>query len=253
MKFKPKPIPTFITVVSLIVLISLGSWQMSRLKWKQDIIKQMNEKSALDAIYLPADIDNFDELKYRRVKLKGEFLHEKEVHLFVGAKSERGRPGYDILTPLKQEDGSYVLVDRGWVDYDKKLAENRPETLVKGIVEIEGMIHKTETKGSFTPENDVVKNLWFWIDIDAIKSYAGVSLKNLYIRALKKEGENTYPMAGDKIIKIRNDHLQYAITWYAFAIILLVIYFLYHKNIYIQLRIEIKLSFNGFQKTDSNI
>lgn len=230
MKFKPKPIPTFITAVALIVLITLGSWQMNRLNWKQDVIRQMNEKSSLEPMELPAVIDNFDELKYRRVKLKGEFMHEKEVHLFVGARSERGRPGYDILTPFKKEDGSYVLVDRGWVDYDKKLAANRLETLVKGVVEIEGMVQNAEHKGRFTPDNDVEKNLWFWIDIDAIKSYAGVHLKNLYIRALKKEGDNTYPIAGEKIIKIRNDHLQYAITWYSFAIILLVIYFLYHKN-----------------------
>jgi surfeit locus 1 family protein len=230
MKFKPKPIPTFITAVSLIVLITLGSWQMSRLQWKQSVIKEMNERSSLEAMNLPTVIDNFDELKYRRVKLRGEFLHEKEVHLFVGAMSERGRPGYDILTPFKKEDGTYVLVDRGWVDSDNKAAEKRPETLLKGVVEIEGMVHKAETKGRFTPDNDVAKNLWFWIDIEAIKSYAGVDLKNLYIRALKKESDNTYPIAGDKIIKIRNDHLQYAITWYSFAIILLVIYFLYHKK-----------------------
>lgn len=230
MKFKPKPIPTFITAVSLIVLITLGSWQMSRLQWKHGVIKEMNERSSLEAIDLPAVIDNFEELKYRRVKLRGEFLHEKEVHLFVGAMSERGRPGYDILTPFKKDDGTYVLVDRGWVDSDNKAAEKRPETLTKGVVKIEGMVHKAETQGRFTPDNDVAKNLWFWIDIEAIKSYAGVDLKNLYIRALKKEGYNTYPIAGDKIIKIRNDHLQYAITWYSFAIILLVIYFLYHKK-----------------------
>ena len=230
MKFKPKLIPTIITLTGLAVLLLLGTWQMNRLEWKQFLIKQMNEKSALPSTALPKSIDDFEKYKYRRVNVKGVFDHEKEIHLFVGARSERGRAGYDVLTPLKREDGSYVLVDRGWVDSEVKAKEKRPETLIEGDVEIEGMIHLGENRGRFTPDNDINKNLWFWINIDEIKSYAGINLQNFYVRALKKDGESSYPIASDSFIKVRNNHLQYAITWYSLAIILLIIYFLYHRK-----------------------
>ncbi|MDA0781128.1 MAG: SURF1 family protein [Rickettsiales bacterium] len=230
MKFKPKPIPTLMTIAGLVLLLSLGSWQMSRLQWKRTLVKEINEGAALPAVELLSDRNEIEKFKYRRVKVRGEFLHDKEVHLFVGPKAERGRPGYDILTPLKIEEGNYVLVDRGWVNSDIKSPEKRPETLEEGMVEIEGIIHAGETPGRFTPENDVAKNLWFWIDLDEIENYAGINLQNFYVRALKKDKKNIYPIASDEFIKVRNDHLQYAVTWYSLAIILLVIYFLYSRK-----------------------
>lgn len=230
MKFKPKPIPTVITIAGLILLLSLGTWQMNRLEWKRSIIKEINENSALPPIDLTSGAGDIEKYKYRRIKVRGEFLHDKEIHLFMGPKAERGRPGYDILTPLKTDEGEYVLIDRGWVNSDIKSPDNRPETLVKGPVEIEGVIHMGESPGRFTPENDVAKNLWFWIDLDKIENYAGINLQNFYVRALKKDKKNVYPIASDEFIKVRNDHLQYAITWYSLAIILLVIYFLYSRE-----------------------
>jgi surfeit locus 1 family protein len=230
MKFKPKPIPTFITIAGLILLLSLGTWQMKRLEWKNSHIQQINEKAKMPAVFLPEQINDLQENKYRRVKVVGKFDHDKEVHLFVGSRSPRGRPGYQILTPLKRQNGSYILIDRGWVEADIKARENRPETLIEGEVEIEGLIHLGETPGRFTPENDITKNLWFWIDIEAIEKYAGINLQKFYVRALKKDKKDVYPIASQEFIKIRNDHLQYAITWYSLAFILLVIYFIYHRK-----------------------
>ena len=203
MTFKPKKIPTIITIAGLLLLFSLGSWQMHRLDWKQTLINQINENVERPAISLQHGENDIDDYKYRRVKIKGEFLHEKEIHLFVGSKSPRSRPGYNILTPLKRDDGSFVLVDRGWVPSDIKQAEERPETLVSGEVEVEGIIYAGETPMRFTPENDIEKNLWFWIDLDKIENYAGINLQNFYVRALKKDKKNIYPIASDEFIKVR--------------------------------------------------
>lgn len=230
MKFKPQLVPTLFTIPGVILLLVLGTWQMQRLQWKDNMVAELNERSSLPAVGLPSVVEKFSDFEYRRVRVVGEFLHDKEVHLFTGPKSARGRPGYDVLTPLKRADGSVVLVDRGWVDSDSKKPENRLETLVDGFVEVEGMVHKGELQKGFTPDNDVVKNLWFWIDISAIESYTGNQLQNMYVRALKKEGVSDLPIAGDAVIKRRNDHLQYAVTWYGLAIVLLVIYVLYHRK-----------------------
>jgi surfeit locus 1 family protein len=228
MKFKPTLIPTLFTIPAVIVLLFLGSWQVQRLQWKNNLLATINEKLAIPMLDFPSKVENFSDVEYRKVRVKGEFLHDKEVYLFVGAKEFKGKLGYDILTPLKRADGSVVLVDRGWVPYENRLPETRPETLTKGEVEVEGMVHKGETQKRFTPANEVDKNLWFWIDIPAIEKYTGTDLQNMYIRALKKDESNMLPIAGDAVIRQRNDHLQYAITWYALAFILVVIYGIYH-------------------------
>ena len=229
MQFK-KYFPIIFTIPAVIVLLSLGTWQVVRLQWKTNLINSMNERVAMEAIDLPGQIGDFEDIQYRRVKVRGEFLHDKEAYLFVGAKEFKGAMGYDILTPLRQANGNVVLVDRGWVPYDKKESEKRPETLTSGIVEVEGMVHKGELQKGFTPDNEPQKNLWFWIDIPAIASHAGVELQNLYVRELKKDNSNVLPIAGDAVIRHRNDHLQYAVTWYSLAIILVVIYFIYQRK-----------------------
>jgi surfeit locus 1 family protein len=230
MKFKPTLLPTLFTVPAIIVLLVLGTWQVQRLQWKNNLMAAVNEKVVMPVMDLPLVVDNFDDLQYRKVRIKGHFLNDKEVHLFVGAKEFKGNMGYDIITPFKREDGSVVLVDRGWVPYAKKLSENRPETIINGTVEIEGMLHKGEVQKGFTPDNDVEKNLWYWIDVAEIEKHIGEKLPNLYVRVLKKDDSNMLPIGGDEVIRHRNDHLQYAITWYSFAVILLGIYIIYHRK-----------------------
>ncbi len=228
MQFKPKLLPTLFTIPAIIILLCLGTWQMQRLHWKKEIISLMNEKSSAQAGDLPADTANIEDLQYRKFLLKGHFLNDKEVHLFVGTRSIRGEAGYDLLTPLKLEDGRVVIVDRGWIPSSKKDIKLRPETISDNVVEVEGMLHKGEAKKYFTPENNIKGNLWFWIDLNSIYSFIDEKPEAFYIRALKKGEGNNLPIAGDAVIKYRNDHLEYAITWYSLAIILFVIYVLYH-------------------------
>lgn len=230
MKFQPKLWPTLFTISALIVLLALGTWQLYRLQWKNNIISEIEYKTSLTPIDLPTTIDNMEDFEYRIVNVSGEFLHDKEVHLFTGPRVHRGKSGYNILTPMKRADGSYILVDRGWVPSTMKNSNDR---FVEGEVTIEGMIHKGEHKGRFTMDNNLKDNIWFWIDIDRIKRETGLELPNYYIRAVRHADdawEPIVPIAGDIVVKRRNDHLQYAITWYSFAIILLVIYFLYHRR-----------------------
>lgn len=229
MRFKPKFLPTLFTIPALLVLLGLGTWQMQRLYWKLERMEVINQRVAMSPIDLPEVVEDVEALQYRRVQVSGTLLHDKEIHLFTGPKTMHGEPGYNILTPLQRIDGSVVLIDRGWVPATKKEQEQRPATLIAGgEVLIEGMLHKGEHKGRFTPDNNVDANLWFWIDVPAIEKYVGYPLQGVYIRALRGEGDAPLPVAGEATVEQRNDHLQYAITWYGLAIILLVIYVLYH-------------------------
>ncbi|MDB2414635.1 SURF1 family protein [Rickettsiales bacterium] len=230
-KFRPLLIPTIFTIPALIVLLGLGSWQVQRLNQKEALIAKIEEKSSLPAVNMPGNITDLEKWQYRKIKLSGRFIHDKEVHLYTGPKVMHGRPGYNIFTPLLLKNGSFVWVDRGWVPSEVKEASARPSTLVKGDVDIIGMLHSSETPGSFTPENMVDKNMWFWIDIPSMSKNSSIKTPDYYVRLIRKTGDTTFPVGGDVEIRHRNDHLQYAITWYSLAIILLVIYVLYHRKV----------------------
>lgn len=225
-----KHFPIFFTIAGVLVLLGLGTWQVQRLQWKNAMVAQIDAQSALPPVVMPQQVEDISAMTYARVRLWGKYLHDKEIHLFVGPRQMRGDPGYQILTPLLREDGTAVLVDRGWVDADHKDTAKRPETLDSGIVEVVGMLHPGEHQKTFTPDNDTVKNLWFWIDMEAIKTYTGLGLQNLYVRRLKQEDDPALPIGGEAKVKHRNDHLQYAITWYSLALMLVVIYGLYRKR-----------------------
>lgn len=232
MKTKLPLIPTLFTIPALIVLLCLGSWQVKRLMWKNNLVAEISERSALQPLELPGSKIDIDSLRYRRVIATGHFLHDKEIHVFTGAREMRGEAGYNIVTPLENKDGTVVLVDRGWVPADKKDSANRPETLLKGEISILGMLQDGEKKGMFTPQNDLARNLWFWIDIPAIAGFTGKPLENVYVRAIEdKDISNPLPIPGKATVEIRNDHLQYAIIWYSFAVILSVVYTIYVKNL----------------------
>lgn len=225
-------IPTLFTIPALIVLLCLGSWQVKRLLWKNNLVAEISQRVAL----APVDIENgkidLESTKYRKVKISGHFLHDKEIHLFTGAKELRGDPGYNIFTPLEGKDGKVILVDRGWVPANKKDSKTRPDSLLKGEISIVGMLHEGEKKATFTPQNDIAKNLWFWVDIPAIAGFTGKELDNVYVRAIVGDDvNNDLPMPGKATIELRNDHLQYAIIWHSFAIILVVIYTIYVKGV----------------------
>jgi len=231
MKVKLPLIPTAFTVLALIVLLTLGTWQVQRLAWKNNLVNEINKNSALPPIDFPYGNVDIEALKYRRVIISGHFLHDKEVHLFTGARVMNGDPGYNIFTPLENKNGEVVLVDRGWVPTKKKERESRPEALIDGEVSLVGMLHSGETKGRFTPDNNISKNLWFWLDIPTIAGFTGKHIDNVYVRALDDGADSAgLPIAGKATTEIRNDHLQYAVIWYSFAIILLIIYRIYIKN-----------------------
>lgn len=226
-----KIVPTIFTICAFITLITLGTWQVQRLKWKLNLISEVEIKTSLPPSPLPEYTKDLEKLQYSKIALQGHFLNDKEIHLFTGQKVFKGDSGYDILTPMQLSDGRFVLVDRGWIPSDIKSAEKRPETIINGDIKLTGMFHKGEEKGRFIPENDVKNNLWFTIKMDEISAVTGLPLGSFYIRALENPSDTKYPIPGDEKIEYRNDHLQYAITWYSLAIILLVIYFLYMRKL----------------------
>jgi surfeit locus 1 family protein len=236
MNFRPTFWPTVFTVPALIVLLGLGTWQVQRLHWKEALIAERTVRTTAAPIALPAagtalSAAALADLDYRHGTATGVFLHEREMYL--AARTMEGSVGYQVVTPLQEADGSVVLVNRGWVPETKKDPTKRPEGQVGGSVTIYGAIRAPGVQHWLQPDNQPAQNIWFWSDLPAMAAHAGIvpdRLVPVFLEAGPMPNPGGLPIGGQTKVNLPNDHLQCAITWYALAAGLLVIYLLYHRQ-----------------------
>ncbi len=228
-KYKFHLIPTLFTVPTFILLITLGCWQLDRLTVKKEHIHRLQERANLPTIQLPQALDDIHHFKYRKVRLQGEYIHDKEIFLYSGSRSNESSDGFMLFTPFKTTDDRIILVNRGWVPTDLKSQANRLDTLEPGLIEVTGYIMPEEQASWVIPENDDKRNIWFYINLAHMGRFARAKVGNFYI--MKSYDGNQYPIGNNLNINLRNHHLEYAITWFTLAFTLIAIFILYHKKI----------------------
>ncbi|PCJ33503.1 MAG: hypothetical protein COA93_07440 [Alphaproteobacteria bacterium] len=219
------------TIPILIILCLLGNWQVERLNWKMGLIEKLEMRYGLPPVALPATVEDPDDWVYRHVTVTGRFLHMREMPLYNAGPT--GRPGYDLFTPLMLKDNiggrKIVIINRGWVPENLKEQMSRPETINSEEVQITGLLRKSWQKERFAPENDVEHNLWFYADLNGMKEAQHLTeLFPMFLYADKTSNEGQYPIGERSQLNIVNNHLDYAMTWYGLAIVLLVIYIMFN-------------------------
>ena len=199
------------------LFLTLGTWQVQRLFWKLDLIARVEARIHADPAPAPSGAVNPTEDEYRRVTATGLFDHTKSV--LVQAVTERGA-GFWVVTPLRQADGSTVLVNRGFVPADKRSPEARlASELAAGPVSVTGLLRLSEPGGAFLRANDPAGDRWFSRDVKAIAAAKGLANVKLYfIDADATPNMGGLPIGGLTVVTFRNSHLVYALTWYALAI-----------------------------------
>ena len=211
-----------------LMLLGLASWQVQRLFWKTDLIEMRQTRSQMAPLPLPPVLEDPAAFEFRLVTVTGRFLHGDEMYL--GARSLNNNLGYHVITPLLGAEGTLVLVDRGWVPLDRKLPDSRAEGQLEGVVSLEGILRLGGRQGWFTPDNRADENFWYWVDLAAMEVALGRDLMPLMVEAGPAPNPGGYPIGGQTRIDLPNDHLQYAVTWYALAVALVVIFVLYHRG-----------------------
>lgn len=229
--FRPAFWPTLITVPALVLLLCLGTWQVQRLFWKLDLIEHMERGLAAEPVALPPGKLDPHEWMYRRVTLRGTFDYANEFHML--AHSERGNFGYLIIVPMKRADGQgHVLVRRGWVPPEFKAPETRAAGQVAGEVTVTGVVHVPGIRGWMIPDTDLKANLWYYADAQAMLAKAGIQDAPLLFVDVDATPPvpGGWPRGGHARLNIPNNHLAYAFTWYSAAVVLAVIYVLWHRR-----------------------
>ncbi|MGR9169286.1 SURF1 family protein [Rhizobium sp. KDH_Rht_773_N] len=223
------PVFTGIAVLAaLAILISLGTWQVERLHWKEGLLADIAARRAAAPVPL-ADIEALaakgGDIEYRTVTATGRYVNNKERHFFA---TWRGQTGYYIYTPLQLADGRYLFVNRGFVPFENKEPEMRMQGQLTDQQTVTGLARaRLPAKPSWlVPDNDVAKNIFYWKDLDVMASSVDLdkaSVVPFFVDADSTPNPAGLPIGGVTQVDLPNDHLQYAFTWYGLAAVLVVV------------------------------
>lgn len=213
--------PLLLSLPALLILLGLGTWQMQRLAWKEDLIAKIEARAHAPSVSL-AEIEkgNRDAIEYARVRVRGTFRHDAEQLLWE--PDPRQGPGYHVYTPLRLEDGRFILVNRGYVTEALRSASSRPEGQVAGKVEVVGLLREPPARGLFNPDHDSKTGVWFWRDFDgmsraALGPEAGKAVHLFLDAEAQPANPGGWPRGGTTRLTLPNRHLEYALTWYGLA------------------------------------
>lgn len=221
-----KIISVVLFLTALVVLITLGSWQIQRLQWKEDIITRLEaeyQKDPLAHVYTLENLNSEHDLPLLYGSAEGKFIYDKEI--FLGPKPHDGSIGFLVITPMNLNTGGYILVNRGWIDQEN--INDISQTHTQGKITVSGVFRKPDWN-NFTPENSPENNIWIKPDIDEISNVKGISP----VAPLMLYTEKTSAQSGGLIMQQekwypRNKHKQYAIFWFAMALALISVFGLY--------------------------
>ncbi|AWM05016.1 SURF1 family protein [Bradyrhizobium symbiodeficiens] len=213
---------TVLSLTALVLLIALGIWQIERRAWKLALIDRVEQRVHAPAQPIPSSASwpavNAANDEYRHVSLKGRFLHDRET--LVQAVTEEG-PGFWVLTPLQRDDGTQVLINRGFVPSERREASTRLDGNPDGRIEITGLLRVTEPKGGFLRNNVPQHNRWYSRDVAAIATARGLhDVAPFFVDADAGSQSAGGPIGGLTVVRFPNNHLIYALTWFALAFML---------------------------------
>ena len=221
---------------AFVAFLLLGSWQLFRLHWKNALIEQVDQRVHAAPSPVPSS-DAWPNIKagtdeYRHVTVQGNLLYQYSVA--VQASTALG-PGFWLLTPLRESDGSIVYINRGFIKGIHPYLDSSSDKFAnQGPVLVTGLLRMSEPKGGFLRSNDPTLNRWysrdtqmlatsqgmekaapFFVDAQEIAPVAPVALSQQ--AHLNPEGGEA-PVMGLTVIQFPNSHLVYAFTWFALAL-----------------------------------
>lgn len=214
----------FVVLVAA-VFVRLGLWQLERLQERRtnNEIGQMRlsaDPEPLDSLLTVAG-DDLDRLEYRAATASGVWDVEEEA--LIRSQVELGNAGFHVITPLLAEDGSAVLVNRGWVPLTMDTTPVAGASPPSREDSVEGWVHLTQLRpplGAEEPGGDI--DVFNRVDIARIASQMPYPLAPVYLVAMGERGDQLPIPVDPPDFSDEGPHLSYAIQWFSFAVIALV-------------------------------
>jgi surfeit locus 1 family protein len=210
-------------LLGIVAFFGLGVWQLERRVWKLDLINRVEQRVHAAPVAAPGPAAwpsiNAEADAYRRVVVSGRFLNDRET--LVEAVTERGG-GFWVVTPFKADAGFTVLINRGFVPPERRDPATRSAGEISRRTTVTGLMRMTEPKGAFLRKNDAGANRWYSRDVAAIaKASSILNVAPYFIDADAMPNPGDLPVGGLTVISFYNNHLVYALTWFALALMLI--------------------------------
>ena len=203
----------------ILVFIALGSWQIIRLNWKNNLILEI-ENSLKNP---PVELNQSKKENYLKIKTSGTIDFDKQIYLYN--LNDSGTPGFEVINPILIDNINY-LINRGWIPFEKKNSQEInffDENNIIGTLKLQGR------KNIFKPDNDIGENYWFSLNREDISKFTGREFSK-YIIYL--DGNYEFPKPKKITATISTNDKKYAITWVSLAISILLLYLYFRKKNY---------------------
>ena len=207
-------------LVFFTTFVGLGTWQVHRRAWKLELIARVEQRVHAPAVPAPP-VQQWPDVtaansEYRHVTASGIYLNDSET--LVQATTDLG-PGFWVLTPLRQADGSVILINRGFVPPERRDRAAHGASEATTPASVTGLLRITEPGGAFLRKNDPVANRWYSRDVQAIAKARGLDRVAPYFIDAEATGTaGSAPVAGLTVVSFHNSHLAYVFTWYTLAL-----------------------------------
>jgi surfeit locus 1 family protein len=217
---------TIATAIALLILLALGTWQVQRLHWKQNLLARIAALQAAPAQPLDAVLDRVakgGDADFTRVKVNCPGIATAPyVELY---SLREGQAGSRLISACRIDSARYrtILVDRGFV-IDTVSARPPVDAEATAPVAVTGVLRVPEHGNSFTPPNTPQR----WFTRDAAAMAAALKAPDpapLFLMAETATNPEWKALVPAPIpAEIPNRHLEYALTWYGLAAALLGVY-----------------------------
>jgi len=236
MRVRLRPGLALATALAFAVLSALGTWQLQRREWKQNLIA--SAEARLQAAPIPFDdaasrARAGENMEYQPVTLDGAYANDRESFVFG---THDGDAGVYVFTPFRVRDSAagparYVYVNRGFAPQDFKSPSARRDGLIEGAVVVRGLFRSAEIKRGpekwLEPQNQPQDNLYFIRDPNVLARRYGLDVSSYYIDAFDETPAGAFPRGGLTRVEFPNRHLEYALTWFGLAAALLGVFVAY--------------------------
>ncbi len=203
----------------IFVFIGLGTWQIIRLNWKNNLILEI-ENSLKNP---PVELAQSNKENFLKIKTSGSIDFDKQIYLYN--LNDSGTPGFEVINPITIEDENF-LINRGWIPFEKKGTQEINVFDQKNII---GTLRLQGRKNIFKPDNDLDENYWFSLNREDILKFTG---KNFSKYIIYLDGNYQLPRPKKITANISNNHQKYAITWFSLALSILLLYLYFRKKNY---------------------
>lgn len=212
--------------------LALGTWQVQRRNWKLALIERVEQRVHSAPVALPPPARwqevNAAQHEYLPVRLQGRWLGDKTV--LTQAVTELGA-GFWVITALQREDGTQVLVNRGFIPQDQRAQWLAAPRADDGMTTVQGLLRITEPDGGFLRVNDPAQQRWYSRDVAAIGKALNLPQAAPFfvdaglprapgqsVQPVQPPQPASWPRPGMTVIQFHNNHLVYALTWYGLSL-----------------------------------